>query len=132
MIIHVDVWMNWLDFPRPRYFAEVVNSPNSKRKTFGMTRAVTRGQGVTIPRQPNYYRGAKTLRGALQGPNNVASTFVNTVHLLPKDLRFEHGGAKLVSCPGRHLTCVTPLHLAISNSSGTTGRLFDNQLHVNQ
>jgi len=24
---------------------------------------------------------------------NVASTSFNTVHLLPKDLRFEHGGA---------------------------------------
>jgi len=25
-----------------------------------------------------------------------------TVHLLPKSLRFEHAGAKLASCPGRH------------------------------
>jgi len=33
-----------------------------------------------------------------------ASTFFNTAHLLPEDLRFEHGGAKLVSCLGRHLT----------------------------
>ena len=24
----------------------------------------------------------------------------NAVHLLPKDLRYEHGGAKLASCPG--------------------------------
>ena len=31
----------------------------------------------------------------------TASTFFNTVHLLP-------GGAKLVSCPGRHLTSVRP------------------------
>ena len=36
--------------------------------------------------------------------NDVTTTFFNTVHLLPKDLRFEHGGAKLGSCPGRHLT----------------------------
>jgi len=35
--------------------------------------------------------------------NNVTSTF-NTMHLLPKDLNFEHGGAKLASCPGRNLT----------------------------
>jgi len=38
-------------------------------------------------------RDAKSLRGASKIPNNVASTFFNTVYLLPKDLRFEHGGA---------------------------------------
>jgi len=27
-----------------------------------------------------------------------------------KDLRFEHGGAKLVSCPRRHLTSLRPAH----------------------
>jgi len=31
--------------------------------------------------------------GAIWG--NVANTFFSTVHLLSKDLRFEHGGAKL-------------------------------------
>ena len=57
------------------------------------------GQGGTIFREPNHC-------GAPQSTNNVASTFFNTVHLLPKDLRFEHGCTKLVSCPGRHLTSV--------------------------
>jgi len=33
---------------------------------------------------------------------------LQTVHLLPKDLRFSHGGAKLTSCPGRHLTSLRP------------------------
>jgi len=28
--------------------------------------------------------------------------------LLPKDLRFEHRGAKLASYPGRHLTSLRP------------------------
>jgi len=40
--------------------------------------------------------------------NNITSTSFNTVHLLPKDLRFEYGGAKLASCPGRHLTSIRP------------------------
>ena len=31
-----------------------------------------------------------------------------TAYLFPKDLRFEHGGTKLVSCPGRHLTSLRP------------------------
>jgi len=38
---------------------------------------------------------------APKSPNNVAHTFFNTVHLLPKDLSFQHGVAKLASCPGR-------------------------------
>jgi len=29
-------------------------------------------------------------------------------NLLPEDVRFEHGGAKLVSSPGHHLTSVRP------------------------
>ena len=39
---------------------------------------------------------------------NVTSTFFNTVNLLPKDLRFKHGGTKLVSCPGHYLTSLRP------------------------
>jgi len=31
--------------------------------------------------------GAESLRGAPKSPNNDKSTFLNTVHLLPKDLR---------------------------------------------
>jgi len=45
---------------------------------------------------------------APKSPNNAASTFFNAVHLLAKDLRFEHGSTKLVSCPERHLTSVRP------------------------
>jgi len=32
--------------------------------------------------------GSKSLPGARKSLNNVTSTFFNTVHLLPKDLRF--------------------------------------------
>jgi len=52
-----------------------------------------------MPRAPNHW-------GAAKSPYNTASTFFNTVHLLPKDLRFGHGGAKLVSFPGRRVTSV--------------------------
>jgi len=45
------------------------------------------------------------LRG-LKSTNTVTRTFFNTVDLLPKDVNFEHGGAKLISCPWRHLTAV--------------------------
>jgi len=57
--------------------------------------------GGTIP-------GRRITAGAPKSLNNIASTFFNAVYLLPKDLRFEHGGAKLVSCRGRHLTSVRP------------------------
>ena len=59
------------------------------------------GKGGAIPRALNHSGGDKC-------PNNIASTFFCTVHLLPKDLGFEHGGAKLASCPGRHLTSLRP------------------------
>jgi len=65
-------------------------------------------KGGTIPRAPNRYWGAKSLRGAPKSLSNVTSTFINTVHLLPKDLRLEHGGANLASCSGRHVTLLRP------------------------
>jgi len=72
-------------------------------------RGVTKGGKVgTIPRASSHYGGAEWLRGALNSPNIVASSFFNTVHLLPKDPRFERGDAKLASCPGRHLTLLRP------------------------
>ena len=49
--------------------------------------------------------------GDANNPNNVTSTFCNTVNLLAKEVRFEHGGlggAKPASCPGRHLTSLRP------------------------
>jgi len=46
--------------------------------------------------------------GAPKSPNNVTSTFFNAVRLLQRDLRFESGGAKLASWPGRHLTSLRP------------------------
>jgi len=67
-----------------------------------------RGKRDTIPRAPNHYGGADSLRGTPKSPNNVTSTFFNTVYLFPKDLRFERGGSKLDSCPGRHLTSLCP------------------------
>ena len=75
-----------------------------------------KGQGGAITRAPNHFGGAEILRGRQiiagtpKNPNKVTRTFFNTVHLLPEDLRFEHRGAKLASCPGRNLTSLC--HLA--------------------
>ena len=70
------------------------------------TSDVTRGEGAQFP-------GAESLRGAKK--SQVISTFFKTVHLLPKDLRFEHGGVKFVSCPTRHLTSfrLCTMHITI-------------------
>jgi len=67
------------------------------------TTDVTRGKGDKIPLTPNHCGGPKS-------HNNVIITFSKTVHLLPKDLRFEHMGAKHISCPRRHLTSLPPAH----------------------
>jgi len=48
-----------------------------------------------------------TVAGA-EKSQQCTSAFFNTVNLLPKDLGFEHGGAKLVFCPERHLTSLRP------------------------
>ena len=65
-------------------------------------------RGVTRGARGHNSPGAKSLWWAPKRPNNVTSTFLNTVHLLPKDRRFEHGDAKLVSFPGRHQTSLRP------------------------
>jgi len=49
---------------------------------------------------PNHYGERRMIAGAPKRPNKVTGIFFNTVHLLPKDLKFEHGGAKLASFPG--------------------------------
>jgi len=66
-----------------------------------------RNEGVTIFRAPNHYGGARWLPRTQKTPDSVTNIFFSRVHLLSKDLRFEHGGAKLASCPGPHLY---PLH----------------------
>jgi len=38
----------------------------------------------------------------------MSQVLSSTADLLPKDFRFERVGAKLVSCPGRHLTLLRP------------------------
>ena len=50
-------------------------------------------KGGTIP-------GRRITTGTPKSPNNVTSTFFNRVHLLPKDIRFEHGAPDLLLAPG--------------------------------
>jgi len=68
-------------------------------------RDVTRGQVEHNPLGAESFRGApKACRRRRKVPTISQVLSSPTVHLLLKDLRFEHWGAKLVSCPGRHLT----------------------------
>jgi len=74
------------------------------------------GKGGAIPRAPNHYGapnhsvGRRMTAGGAEkkSPSNVTSTFFSAVHLPSKDVRFEYGGAKLASCPGRQLTSLRP------------------------
>jgi len=82
-----------------------------------------------MPLAPNHWEAPKC-------PDNVTSTFFSAVNLLPKDLRFEHGGAERVSCPGRHLTSVRPcqMNTSLLSSRGTTlfysfSRLLQSEVH---
>ena len=77
------------------------SKPNKTSAHLYGRRGVTRGgKGVIIPRAPNHYGERRMTAGAPKSPNNATSTFFNAVHLLPKDLKFEHGGAKLLLTPG--------------------------------
>jgi len=62
------------------------------------------GKGSIVPQAPNDYRGAKKSK---QCHKHVLQ--YSRLHLLPKDIKFEHGGAKRASCPGRCLTSLRPL-----------------------
>jgi len=82
------------------------------------------GTGGTIPGHrvtmgaSNQCGGRRMTAGLPKSPNNVTSTLFNTVHLFPKDLRYEQGGTKLASCPGRH-----PISLRLQ-LIGTAMRVF--------
>jgi len=52
--------------------------------------------------------GPKSLPGRRKVQTMSEAFFFNAVNLLPKDLRFEHGGVKIASCPGRNLTLLRP------------------------
>jgi len=58
-----------------------------------------------------------TIPGVLKSPNNVTSTFFNTVNLLPKDLRFKHGD------PGGHVTPVR-LCMLVSTLHGNVENVY--------
>ena len=75
------------------------------------TRDVTRG--VKMAQSPG-----RRITAGPKSHNIVMSTYFKIVHLLLKDLRFEHGGAKLVSFPRRHLTSVLPCISRLSSQNG--------------
>jgi len=67
-----------------------------------------RQQGCSEGGNEAQFSGRRITAGTPKSAKNVASTFFNALILLPKDLRFKHWGAKLASCPGRHLTSLRP------------------------
>jgi len=74
---------------------------------FVALRGLTRGvRGTQFPwcritmGAPNHCGERRMAVGAPKSPNIVTSTFFNTVHLLPKDLSFEHGTPNVLLAPG--------------------------------
>jgi len=64
-------------------------------------------QGRNDRGQGGHFPWRRITMRVLKSPSKVTNT-CSAVHLIPKDLRFEHGGAKLASCPGCHLTSLRP------------------------
>ena len=80
------------------------------RSATNATRRITKsGKGGTFFRAPNHYGDAEWLLGGAE-KSQQRHNYFNTVHLssmqymYSNDFRFEHEGAKLASCLGRHLT----------------------------
>jgi len=65
-------------------------------------------KGATTGKGGHNYSGAKELWGRRMTTGGAEKSQQCQILLLQKDLRFEHGGAKLASCPGRHLTSLHP------------------------
>ena len=66
------------------------------RKLFVLNKGVTRkGKGAQLPGRWITVGAAASLQGVPKIPKIVASTSFNTVHLLPTDLRLEHGAPYL-------------------------------------
>jgi len=71
---------------------------------FHLTLAQRRNEGVARGRN---FPGAESLRGRWK-VLTMSQVLCLIAELFQKDLRFEHGGVKLVCCPGRHLTSLQP------------------------
>jgi len=75
-------------------------------------RRVTWNQGHNEGAQ---FPGRQITGGAPKSPNNVTSTFFNAVgYICFRKTCYRHGGAKLASCPGRHLISLRPFVISIS------------------
>jgi len=67
------------------------------------------GKEGPIPREPNHCGGRRKVPTMLQ-------VLSSTARLLPEDFRVEHGGVKLTSCTGRHLTSLQPSRYPLISS----------------
>jgi len=84
-------------------------------------KAQSRNEGCATSPDAELLWGGELLRGRRK-VLTMSQVLSSTTDLLPKDLRFEHGGTKLVSCPRRNLTS---LRLCLSSWVFTAMRLID-------
>jgi len=85
---------------RPNQVSQLPAIPIGRQR---YCRAYRGGKGGTMTLAPNHWGGGAET--SLQYHKH----FFNTVHLLPKGLRFKHGGAKHVSWPLAPSNLDTPL-----------------------
>jgi len=93
------------------HFTQEVNVPKSsmfdiqqwKKDQHNWRCEQGRNEGHNYPRAQNHF-GAPNHCGGRRKDPTMSQILFSTPHLLLKDLRFEHEGVKLVSCPWRPLT----------------------------
>jgi len=66
-------------------------------------------EGHNFPSAELYLGATIKLRVTSKNLNNVTNTFLNRVHLVLKDLRFELGGPNLLLAPGAILPHYSPV-----------------------
>ena len=106
------LWRQWWNIRQFRQFVTSVMKHQTVQTVCDVSDENIR-QFVTsvMKHQTNHYGGAESLRGVQKSPNNVTSTFFNTVHLLLKELTSEHGGRQTSFLPQAPSNLVTPLVL---------------------
>jgi len=93
----------WWVFRKSYEMSTPLWKPTSGDASSRESRGVTRGE------RRAHFPGAESLRGALKSPNNVTSSFFNTVHLLPEELRFWTCGRQTCFLTRVPFNLVTPL-----------------------
>jgi len=104
--------MSWFATAAVSFFQNLTKQLSFIRSQGLNEGAQSPGRRITVG-APNHYGERRMTAGTPKSPNNVTDVFFNAVYLLPKDLKFEHGGAKLASIARALSNLVMPLYARV-------------------